>query len=160
MEVAIQIFEGLQTTTYIKFDLLKSQSWVTYYIDCICTWEALNMWQMHTKNTSANSESIKFHSPMVKEKRNSQLIQNLQPISANFCGFYCHIENNTTTMQHNRSVHTAWFHGSSSRVGIILFWQIIFSLNVSTLSFWNLFLKKNFLPSVKCALDFSGKFLL
>lgn len=31
MEVAIQIFEGLQTTTYIKFDLLKSQSWVTYY---------------------------------------------------------------------------------------------------------------------------------
>ena len=42
IKAAIQIFERLQTTTYIKFDLLenRSPSQITYWknSDCVCPW--------------------------------------------------------------------------------------------------------------------------
>ena len=41
IKAAIQIFERLQTTTYIKFDLIEIRSQITYWknSDCVCHWE-------------------------------------------------------------------------------------------------------------------------
>ena len=43
-----------------------------------------------------------------KEKGTALFLLNVQSKSADFCCFHRHIENEATTMQRNRSAHTAW----------------------------------------------------
>ena len=111
----------LQTTTHIKFDLLENRSQVNRVLkksDCVCPREPLNTRQIRTKNTFTYSESIKFHVPIVKEKRNGLTFTER---SVKICRFHRHIENNATTMQRNRSAHTAWVWCKRSNLLINVF---------------------------------------
>ena len=47
-----------------------------------------------------------------KEKGTALFLLNVQSKSADFCCFHRHIENEATTMQRNRSAHTARFWGT------------------------------------------------
>ena len=43
-----------------------------------------------------------------RKKERPNFLRNFQSTSAEFCCFHRHIENEATTMQRNRSAHTAW----------------------------------------------------
>ena len=58
-----------------------------------------------------------FHVPMVKGKRKSLTFTECWSKCAEFCRFHRHIEKESTTMQRNRSAHTAWF--------LLVAWKIL-----------------------------------
>ena len=110
IKAAIQIFERLQTTTYIKFDLLEIRSQITYKKTVIAF--VLENHRIRDKYEQKILLHIQNKSNYIylwwKEKGTAELLRNIQSKSAEFCRFHRHIENEATTMQRNRSAHTAW----------------------------------------------------
>ena len=110
IKAAIQIFEKLQTTTYINFDLLENRSQITYWKTVIAF--VLGNHRIRNKYEQKNTLHIQNKSNYIylwwKEKGTALFLLNVQSKSADFCCFHRHIENEATTMQRNRSAHTAW----------------------------------------------------
>ena len=103
IKAVIQIFEKLQTTTYINFDLLENRSQITY-------WKTVIAYETNTTKTILLHIQNKSNYIYLwwKEKGTALFLLNVQSKSADFCCFHRHIENEATTMQRNRSAHTAW----------------------------------------------------
>ena len=133
IKAAIQIFERLQTTTYIKFDLLEIRSQITYKKTVIAF--VLENHRIRDKYEQKILLYIQNKSnyiyPWWKEKGTASLLRNVQSKSAEFCCFHRHIENEATTMQRNRSAHTAWKTTFFKLTGALFSWGHVFFFRLS-----------------------------
>ena len=101
-----------KASNYDARQIWSSRKPVSSYLlknsDCVCPREPSNTRQTRKRNTSTHSESIKVYVPMVKGKKNGLTFPERSVKICRFLALSPPCWKSTTTMQCNRSAHTAW----------------------------------------------------